>query len=113
MNIESMLEFLIKLGIHANLVQPDRHGFSRTIEFTVYDTIYRIVWFTNESTLRIGGSDRSASIPFRHIYLDTTYPLSKGNKSMGFSYTKNKKKNIADREYPYEVFRIPLELPGG
>jgi len=44
------------------------------------------------------------------MYYDTTYPFKNGNKSIGFSYIKKDKKNIFDRVYPFEVFRIPLEL---
>ena len=110
MTLEDMTEFLKKQGVEATLINTDEYGYSRTIEFSIYSITYRVVWFCNESTLRIGTGDRAAQIPFKYIYLDTTFPLIKGNKSIGFSYTKKKCTGIADREYPYEVFRVPLEI---
>ena len=109
--LEEMLNFLNANGIKAELVDFDKWDFSRTIGFTVYGIEYRIVWFTNESTLRIGTHERAARIPFKFMYLDTCYPLIDGNKSIGFSYIKNEVRNsFFDRKYPYEVFRIPIEL---
>ena len=97
-------------GIESELIDHDKYGFSRKIKFKVYDIDYYIIWFTNESTLHIGEGIRTARIPFKYMYLDTTYPLVYGNSSIGFSYTKNEKKSLCSREYPYEVFRIPIEL---
>lgn len=107
---EEIIEFLNKIGIKANLVDENEHGFSRTISFTVYEIEYRIVWFINNSTLYIGNNKRAACIPFKYMYLDTTFPLVGGNRSIGFSYTKLKKESMFDRSFPYEVFRIPIEL---
>lgn len=107
---EEIVKFLNKNGVDARLLNPDDSGFSRIIHFRIYEIEYRIIWFINQSTLQIGTSKRAACIPFKYIYIDETFPLVGGNKSIGFSYTKNKKKSIFDREYPYEIFRIPLEL---
>ncbi|MCK5344108.1 MAG: hypothetical protein KAR20_11930 [Candidatus Heimdallarchaeota archaeon] len=104
---EEILEFLRNLGIKAESIDLDGCNFSRTIEFEIYGIIYNIIWFCNESTLRIGDDARSACIPFKYMYFDTTYPLVNGNKSIGFSYTKNE---CIDTPYLYEIFRIPLEL---
>lgn len=107
---EEIIQFLKDLGITCELAHVDVTGFSRTVKFTVYDIEYMVLWYCNESILRIGGGNRAACIPFKYMYLDTTFPLVNGNKSIGFSYTKNECKAIFDREYPYGIFRIPLEL---
>ena len=107
---DEIIEALNKLGIKNEIVNVDKYGFSRTIQFKVYDTIYRIIWFVNQSTLTIGEGKRPAQIPFKYIYYDNTFPLVDGNKSLGFSFVKFEKKSIFDRQFPYEVFRIPLEL---
>lgn len=110
--IENFLSFLNRNGVNVNaeLVDLDNYGFSRTIAFTVYGIEYRIVWFQNESTLQIGAHKRAARIPFKYMYLDECFPLVGGNKSIGFAYTKLEKTSVFDREYPYEVFRIPIEI---
>jgi hypothetical protein len=108
--LEEIISFLNKLDINTELVNTDIYGFSRTIQFKVYDIIYRIVWFINQSTLQIGEGKRPAQIPFRFIYLDNNFPLIGENKSIGFSYNKYEKKSMFGREYPYEVFRIPLDF---
>lgn len=110
LNVEQMCEFLNKHGIKTTMINPADTGYSRTIQFKVYEVDYRIVWFINESTLQIGSGDRPAQIPFKYIYFDTTFPLVKDNKSIGFSYVKNEVKGWFDWEFPYEVFRLPLEL---
>ena len=107
---DEIIETLNKLGIKNEIVNKDKYGFSRTIQFKVYDITYRIIWFVNQSTLTIGEGKRPAQIPFKYIYFDNTFPLIDGNKSLGFSFVKFEKKSIFDRQFPYEVFRIPLEL---
>lgn len=107
---DEIIEALNKLGIENELVNKDKYGFSRTIQFKIYDITYRIIWFVNQSTLTIGEGKRPAQIPFKYIYFDNTFPLIDGNKSLGFSFVKFEKKSIFDRQFPYEVFRIPLEL---
>lgn len=82
----------------------------RSIKFSVYGINYRIVWYCNQSQLLIGDSDRAAVIPFKYMYVDRTFPLIGGNKSIGFAYTKAKRETIFDREFPYECFRIPVEI---
>ena len=107
---DEIIEALNKLGIENELVNKDKYGFSRTIQFKVYDITYRIIWFVNQSTLTIGEGKRPAQIPFKYIYFDNTFPLIDGNKSLGFSFVKFEKKSMFDRQFPFEVFRIPLEL---
>ena len=107
---EGIIEFLNLNRIKNAIVDKDEMGHSRTISFTVYGVEYRIEWYCNQSTLLIGSHSRAARIPFKYIYLDRTFPLVKANRSMGFSYVKKEKQSIFDREFPYEVFRIPLEL---
>ena len=112
MTKEDILDFLNKYGIKAEFVAFDEIGYSRVIDFSVYGIEYRIVWYVNESTLQIGRHNRAAQIPFKHIFLDQTFPLVGGNKSIAFSYHKLEKNSMWDPDYPYEVFRIPLEIPG-
>jgi len=107
---EELLEFLNNHGVNAQFINIDNVGFSRTIAFTVYGINYEIEWYCNESTLKIGNHPRSARIPFRYVYYDTTYPLVIDNKSIGFAYEKFKRESIFDREFRYEVFRIPIEI---
>jgi hypothetical protein len=107
---EEIIDFLRLNGINAELSNLDDCGFSRTIDFKVYDIDYRIIWYHNESNLCVGHHNRAAKIPFKYIYFDVCFPLVGGNRSIGFSYTKQDKKSMFDREFPYEVFRIPLEL---
>lgn len=84
--------------------------FSREIEFKVYDRVYRIVWYANESTLYIGKDKRSPFIKFKYLTINDTMPIVGGNKNLQFSYEKFEKKSIFDKEYPYHTFRIPLAL---
>lgn len=110
MKLIEIVDFLKSHGINPELINLDKYNFSRTIQFEIYGIKYQIIWFKNESTLRIGTQSRCAQIPFRYIYFDNTFPLVNENRSIGFAYTKTEKKSIFDREYPYEVFRIPLEI---
>lgn len=106
---DEIIKFLNDLGIETQLLGND-DSYKRTIAFKVYGIDYRIVWFVNQCTLEVGAHDRSAKLPFNYMYLDTTYPLVGGNKSIGFSYHKLERESIWDREYPFEVFRIPIEI---
>lgn len=110
MSIDDMILLLESVGIKTIRYGHHEEYFERYISFRVYDIEYTITWFKNESTLSIGQGERAACIPFKYIYFDNTYPLIKGNKSIGFSYHKNEKQTVFDRMYPYEVLRIPLEL---
>ena len=107
--LEDTIKFLESFDIVVEKVDLDACGYSRTIKFTIYDQVFKIVWFNNESNLKIGDSKRAACIPFKYIYLDTTYPLVGGNRSLGFSYSINKNAGMFDRVFDYAVFRIPLE----
>lgn len=108
--LEEMVTFLESFGVVVKRVDYDSYGYSRTIKFTIYDQVFKIFWFNNESTLKIGDSKRASFIPFKYIYLDTTYPLAGGNKSLGFSYNINKNVGMFDRVFDYALFRIPLEI---
>lgn len=108
--LEEIFIFLKELGIEPTYINQDKFGFSRTIQFKVYDTVYQIIWFKNESTLKVGLGRRVAQIPFRWLFLDCSFPLLDANRSIAFSYNKFEKKSLFDRLYPYEVFRLPLEL---
>lgn len=108
--LETFLNFLNSHGIKAELIDFDDYGFSRTIGFAVYGIEYRIIWFKNQSTLQIGTHRRAGQIPFKYMYFDNCFPLVGGNKSIGFSYVKLERKSVFDRQYPYEVFRLPLEI---
>lgn len=111
MTLEKIVELFKKYGIKTEYINHDGYNYSRTISFRVYDIDYRIVWFCNESSLHIGEGKRAACIPFKYCYYDTTFPIVGGNRSIGFSYKKEENNPI--RSFPYEVFRIPIELPGG
>lgn len=108
--IDAVLDFLKAMGIPASREPHEPGEFNRIIEFKVYGIEYNIEWFTNCSHLRIGRHPRAARIPFRYIYVDRTYPLVDKNLSLGFSYHHTPAVNVFDREFPYEVFRIPLEI---
>ena len=109
--MEELKEFFDNLNIKSNWVNPDKYGFSRVLEFKIYDITYQIVWFVNESTILIGKHKRAARITFRFVYLNRTYPLIGGNKCIGFAYTrKEKPEAIVEREYPDECFKIPIEM---
>ena len=92
------------------MIEFNDYGYSRTIYFKIYDVEYRILWFVNQCTLRIGMTNRACCLPFNYIYFDNTYPLVDSNKSIGFSYVKLNKESFLDRSYPFEVLRIPIEL---
>ncbi len=108
--LDDIIKYLNEIDISTEYVNKDKYGFSRTIKFKVYDTIYRISWFKNQSELLIGENKRCSRIPFKYIYFDNTYPCIGGNKCIGFSQVKFEKKNMFDKEFPYECFRIPIEL---
>lgn len=108
--LTNTINFLDSVGIKSHLANLDDNGYARTIEFKVYDQTYQILWYCNESYLKIGTHKRSPVIPFRHIYHDTSYPLVGGNSSLGFSYTKKENVSMFDDGFNYQDFRIPLEL---
>jgi len=108
-SIEEIVRFLKGLGLNSEMVNTDKYGFSRRIEFKVYNQVYNIVWFKNSSTLIIGSNDRSPQIPFRHMKLDDTFPLVGGNRAIKFTYNLEEITTFSDG-YSYNSFRIPLEL---
>jgi len=105
-----IVEFLNNIGIEAHQEELPDNVFNRLIHFSIYGIDYKIIWYSNQSTLQIGENIRPAQIPFRYIYLDETFPLIGGNVSIGFAYKKNEVKSIIDRPFQYDLLRIPLEL---
>lgn len=110
MNRDEMIEFLENNGIKITRVPEVDGHYDRTIEFHIYNLKYTISWYVNQSKLYIGDGGRCAFIPFRYLFLDLCYPIAGANLSIGFSQTKKEKVNMFDREYPFECFRIPLEI---
>lgn len=109
-SFDTLIKFLNNNGIETELVDKSEHGYSRTIEFVVDEQVYNIVWYKNESKLKIGKSLRSPFVMFKYIYLNNTMPIIGGNKNLGFSFTKKVKTNMFDDEFNYSDFRIPLWL---
>lgn len=107
-SFDNLIKFLNSNGIETELVNKDEHGYSRTIEFVVDEQVYNIVWYNNESKLKIGNSPRSPFVMFKYIYFNSTMPIVGGNENLGFSYTKKVKTNMFDYEFNYSDFRIPL-----
>ena len=105
--LENIVKFLQSYDIDSKYVNFDG-TYSRTIEFVVNGQIYQIVWYNNESSLRIGAHKRSPRVAFKHIYFDRCHPIVGGNENLGFSYTKKEVSSMFDREFNYQDFRIPL-----
>ena len=100
-------EFLHSLGIKTERVHKDPlTGFSRHIQFQVYGVTYTIQWYANLGTLVVGDTNRGARIPFNYLYLDKSFPIH--GDTLAFPYEKVT--GIKYRVFPYELFRIPLEL---
>lgn len=106
--LENIVLFLNSYNIQSEYVAFDKHSYSRTIQFTVNEQVYQIVWFNNESKLKIGTHKRSSFVTFKYIYFDNCFPIVGGNENLGFSYTRHEKKSIFDMEFNYQDFRIPL-----
>lgn len=107
--LEKLYQFLKDIGVSAVFEKPkDDLTLARVIGIFVDNEEYQIIWYKNECTLKLGLGARSPLYKFRYVYLDTTFPLVGGNKSIGFSYTKNEPKSPFDRLFPYESFRIPF-----
>lgn len=106
--LENIVNFLHIHDIKAEYINLDRHGYSRTIQFTVNDQDYQIIWFNNESKLKIGTSKRAPFVVFKYIYFDTCFPIVGGNSNLGFSYTHREKHSMFDDEFNYYDFHLPL-----
>ena len=106
--LENIISFLKKYDIESEYVNFNEYSYSRTIQFTVDEQTYQIVWFRNESKLKIGTGLRSPFINFKYIYFDNSFPIVGSNRILGFSYTRNEVKYIFDVEFNYQDFRIPL-----
>lgn len=105
--LEKIRGFLKDYGIDSEYVDFTEYEYSRTIQFDVYGQVYQILWFNNESTLRTSGLKRASFIQFRYMFFDTCMPIVGGNHNIGFAY------KMSDDPYscfPYESFRIPLEV---
>lgn len=109
---DEIIPLLDKCGIKVKAIEQKEGKFNRCISFEIYDVTYTIIWYTNQSTLSIGdlSNNRRACIPFKWMFIDRNFPLFDRNVSLAFSYHKFKKESVFDREYPYECFRIPLEI---
>ena len=106
--LEKIVEFLDSHNIISEYVNIDDCGFSRTIQFVVNNQVYQIVWFINESKLRIGADTRSPFVVFKHIYYDNCLPIVGGNENLAFSFTKKENVSFYESEYSYHDFRLPL-----
>lgn len=107
--LEKIVNFLKDYGINSEYVNFHKdYDYSRTIQFEVDSQIYQILWFKNESSLKIGTSSRSGFLPFKYMYFDNTFPIVGGNKSIGFAHRKLE--NDLWRTFDYGNFHIPLEI---
>lgn len=114
MTKDDIFKFLLDNGVSATTTDSNPDGtLNRIIEFTIHGKEYAVEWYVNHSTLFIGRYDDpfAASIPFRYIFSDTTFPYDSVVKSgIAFSYTKKTRQHFTDRVYPFEVFRIPFKI---
>lgn len=78
---EKLEKALEKFGIKGEWINEDECGFSRNYIFELNGVSYRIVWYTNYSTLII---EDSIHFWFDDIHDHSTYP-QKGDW-IGFSY---------------------------
>ena len=106
--LEKIVEFLNSHNIASEYVNLDKYNYSRTIQFVVNNQSYQIVWFINESKLRIGTDTRSPFVVFKHMYYDNCLPIVGGNENLTFSYTKKENTSFYESEYNYHDFRLPL-----
>lgn len=107
--LEKIINFLKDYGIdtwYTNFYKE--YYYSRTIEFKVEGQIYQILWFKNESTLKIGNNPRCGFLPFKYMFFDSTMPIIGGNKSIGFAHKKVLDWN--GETFDYGTFHIPLEM---
>ena len=110
---EEIESLLLGLDIPHRRVKTDEHGFSREIEFEVGDDAYSILWFKNQSTLRLGKSKGAPEMPFRHMFHDRTHPsFNSQGGAIGFCYDRYVRDSVFDREFPFESLRIPLQNAG-
>ena len=106
--LEKIVTFLKSHNIDSEYVNLDKYNYSRTIQFVVNNQSYQIVWFINESKLRIGTDTRSPFVVFKHMYFDNCLPIVGGNENLGFSYTKKENVLFYESEFNYNDFRLPL-----
>lgn len=104
--LEECTIFFKKNKIKYSFPIQEEGKFNRDLSFFVNRKEYIITWYINECTLWLDGKNTGAFIKFKYIFLDLTYPLIGGNRSIAFSYRKNKKESIFDNEFPYDVLRI-------
>ncbi len=69
------------------LIDLDKHGFSRTFQFTAEGIDYKVVWFKNQSTLHKDG----LQVMFHHADVSNTWPSPSGskNKLQMYDYSNN------------------------
>lgn len=58
------------------LVNIDKHGFSRQFEFTAEGVKYNVIWFHNQSSLICGGLE----VMFHDVEISNTWPSPAGAK---------------------------------
>lgn len=58
-------------------INIDEHGFSREFAFNALGAEYRVTWFNNQSTLKIGG----LQVMFFDCEISNTWPSPAGAKS--------------------------------
>lgn len=107
---DEVLKFFNDLGIKTEIININENGFSREILFTIYNIEYVIEWWVNISYLKIGNHNRAAKYPFKHILLNTTYPLVGKNECISFIPKLLEKKSIFEIGHEFEVLYIPTEI---
>jgi hypothetical protein len=76
-------EDLIEI-VGGKLVDHDKHGFSRGIEFTASGVTYLIEWWKNVGHLKLSDNRYSLKIPFDSVSKDTCWPSYRN----GFVFSK-------------------------
>lgn len=105
---EALIEFLRERDLNPTLVNLDRNGFSRQIQFRACDRDYTIIWYQNESTLYFGrDTQRDARIPFRYVYDNDHYP-HKG-KFLGFTYRLKEVKSMFDSRFEWSDVKLKIK----
>ena len=83
---ERLAEFMQRYADNVEWVKKDKHGFSRTLGFTILGRYYEIIWFHNNCNLFVGGTEnRPLQASFTAIYTDTCFPICfNGNDNLTF-----------------------------
>jgi len=65
--------------VNGEVINLDKYGFSREFSFTVNNIYYEVVWFNNQSTLKIG-DESQCHVMFFSAELSNTYPSHHNSK---------------------------------